>query len=321
MKVEREIRTDILKVLLLLISTIVFGTVSYHVLEGWDLFDCLYMTIITITTTGYREIGEMSVYGKALSMFLMFVGVGIFMYCINIVIPYFIERTAKRWEKVLEKIEGHYIVCGYGLMGREIVKELPREKVVVIDKDVNKVELAREEGYIAIHGDATDDLVLERAGIRRAKAIICCMTDASNAFTLLTAKELNPDVFTIAVLRSPDAEKKLRRIGIHALLSPYRDTAKKVFALLTKSASVEFIETVISGTEELCLEKVIVEREELIGKTLKELDLRRKTGCIVVAIVRNGEVILPEADTRLKKGDILYLMGKGKGLKGLEEVV
>jgi voltage-gated potassium channel len=193
-------------------------------------------------------------------------------------------------------------------MGREIVKELPKERVVVVDVDNNKVNLAREEGYVAIHGDATDDVVLEKAGVREADAIVCCMTDASNAFTLLTAREMNPNIMTIAVLRNPDAEKKMVRIGADVLLSPYRDTAKKTYALITKKASVEFLETIISGNEELNLEKVIIEKDEVVGKTLKELDLRSKTGCMVVAIVRNGEVILPEADTKLEKGDILYMM-------------
>lgn len=306
-----NIKRSLLRILGLLASVILFGTLSYHFLEGWDLFDCLYMTVITITTTGYREVGELSPYGRILSMFLMFVGVGVFLYSINAIIPLLIEGGLRRWEKMLEKISDHYIICGYGLMGREIAKELLKNDIVIIDLDVNKVNMAREEGYLAVHGDASDEMILEKAGIKRAKALVCCMTDASNAFTILTARELNPNIQTIAVLRSPDAEKKMLRIGVDVLLSPYRDTAKKVFAILTKKASVEFIERIISGQEEFNLEKVIVERDDLVGKTLRELDLIRKTGCIVVAIVRRGEVLLPEADTRLERGDILYMMCRG----------
>ncbi len=295
------------KILALLLAVIVFGTLSYHFIEGWPLFDCLYMTVITITTTGYGEIRQMSVYGRTLSMLLMFFGVAIFLYSINAFTTLVIESSLKRWEKMLEKMSDHYIVCGYGLMGKEIVKELPKEKIVVVDSDINKVNLAREEGFVAVHGDATDESTLEKAGIRRAKAIVCCMNDASNAFAILIAKDLNPNIQTIVVLRSPDAEKKMQRLGVDVLLSPYRDTARKVFAVLSKKASIEFIETVISGDESLNLEKVIVD-EKLAGKTLKELDLRRRTGCIVVAIVREGEVLLPEAETRLEGGDILYMM-------------
>ncbi len=126
------------------------------------------------------------------------------------------------------------------------------------------------------------------------------MSDASNAFAILTAKELNPRIKTVAILRSPDAEKKMRRVGVDILLSPYRDAAKKIISLLSEKAVAEFVETVISGAKSLNLEKVVAD-EYMDGKTLRELDLRRKTGCIVVAIVRRGEVILPEAETRLEK--------------------
>jgi voltage-gated potassium channel len=317
---QDEIRANLTRITILLIGVIVFGTVSYRVVEGRDWFECLYMTVITITTTGYGEIWEMSIYGRILSMFLMFFGVGIFFYAVNLLTPIFFERKMRRWERMLDKISDHYIVCGYGLMGKEIAKELPKEKVVVIDIDVNKVDLAREDGYIAIHGDATDDTILEKAQIRKAKAIICCMTDSCNAFAVIAAKALNPNVLTIVVLRSPDAEKKMRRIGVDYLLSPYRDTAMKIFALMNKKASVEFVETIISGDERLGLEKVVV-NDKFAGKTLKELDLRKKTGCTVVAIVRGNEVIIPSADTKLELGDIMFVIGRDESLRKLIELL
>ena len=302
-----NLKQKVARVVALLAAVIVFGTVSYHLIEGWPLFDSLYMTTITITTTGYGEIRKMTIYGRILSMLLMFVGVAIFLYSINVLIGVVVEGSLRRWERMLGKMTNHYIVCGYGLMGKEVVKELPKEKIVVIDSDINKINLAREDNLIAVHGDATDESILEKAGIRRAKAIVCCMSDASNAFAVLIAKDLNRSIQTIVVLRSPDVEKKMQRLGVDVLLSPYRDTAKKVFATLVKRASIEFIETVISGEESLNLEKVVVD-ERLANRTLMELDLRRKTGCIVVAVVRKGEVILPEAETRLVRGDILYMM-------------
>ena len=161
---KEEVRSSIIRIFVMLIAILVFGTLAYHYLEGWPIFDCLYMTVITITTTGYREVGRMSIYGKILSMFLMLFGVGIFMYTINVLVPVLVERRIRGWEKMLEKIRDHYIICGFGLMGREVAKELDSEKVVVIDKDINKVNLARERGYLAVHGDATDEEVLEKAG-------------------------------------------------------------------------------------------------------------------------------------------------------------
>ncbi len=319
---ESSLSADILKIVLMLIGVMIFGTVSYYFIEGWPLFDCLYMTVITITTTGYREIGEMGIYGKILSMFLMFFGVGIFMYAINTLVPIFVERRIRRWEKMLEKIKDHYIICGYGLMGTEVAKEFPKDKVVVIDSDINKVNLAREKGYLAVHGDATNEDVLEKAGVRRAKVIVGCMTDVSNAFALMAAKDMNPDIYTIAVLRNPDAEGKLRRIGIDLILSPYRDVAKKVFAVLMRPATVEFVETIMGKKgESFMLEKVILEKGDLIGKTLKEADLRKKVGCLVVAIARNGELIIPHPNTRLEKGDVLFIIGTEEQLRRLDEML
>ncbi len=319
---SEDIRYDILRILVLLIGIIIFGTFAYHFLEGWPLFDCLYMTVITITTTGYREVGKMGVYGKILSMFLMFFGVGIFMYSINVLVPALVERRIRRWEKMLEKIKDHYIICGFGLMGREIAKELGRDRVVIIDRDINKVESARMKGYIAIHGDATDEDILEKAGVRRAKVIVGCMTDVCNAFALLAAKDLNPNIYTIAVLRNPDAERKLRRVGVDLILSPYKDVARKVFAMLMRPATVEFIETIMGRKgDSFLLEKIVLERGELIGKTLKELDLRRKFGCMVVAIARNGNLILPDPNIRLEKGDVLFVIGKEKDLRKLDKLI
>ncbi|MDI3502229.1 MAG: voltage-gated potassium channel [Archaeoglobi archaeon] len=303
-----EIRKRILQVLILLFSVILGGTLGYHFLEGWPLFDSLYMTVITITTTGYGEIREMGLSGRILSMLLMFFGVGIFLYSINILMMLLLESTPRRWEKMIEKMRDHVILCGYGDMGREIARELPKDMTVVIDLDVNKVEIAREDGFLSVHGDATEEGVLERAGVRRAKALVCCMTDSANAFATLTAKELNPSLKSIAVLRTPRSERKMIRAGIDVLLSPYRDTARKIAGILREEPVVEFLETVMIGEKPLYLEKYVAEDESMVGKTLRELDLRRKTGCTVLAIVREGNILLPDADTRIERGDIMYML-------------
>jgi voltage-gated potassium channel len=287
--------------------------------EGWGLFDSLYMTVITITTTGYREIYEMGTGGRILSMFLMFFGIGIFFYAINTIVPLIVERRMEMKEvKKLSEIKDHIIICGYGKMGREIANELPKNRIVVIDSRAEKVNVARENGYIAILGDAIEEEVLERARIRRAKALIACMTDAANAFTIMAAKDLNPNVYTLAILRSPDAEKKIKRTNVDRILSPYKDTAKMVVATLQKPATIEFIESIMSVVGTFTLEKVKV---GIDNKTLRELDLRGKTGCTVVAIERDEELIIPEPDTVLKKGDMIYLIGRDDALKKAEKIL
>ena len=148
------------------------------------------------------------------------------------------------------------------------------------------------------------------------------MTDVCNAFALLAAKDLNPNICTIAVLRNPEAERKLRRVGVDLILSPYKDVAKKVFAVLMRPATVEFIETIMGGRGgSFVLEKIVLEKGELIGKTLKEIDFRRRFGCMVVAIARNENLLLPDPNLRLEKGDVLFVIGREEDLRKLDAVI
>ncbi len=320
---REDLKGELIRVIGLLIAITVFGTVGYHFIEGWDWFDCLYMTVITITTTGYREVGKMSVGGKILSMFLMIFGVAIFLYSVDAILPILLERRSERWKKVLEKIEDHCIICGYGRMGREMAKELKKElkKVVVVDIDANRVASAREDGIIAIQGDCTEEDVLERAGVRRAKCIVACTNnDSINAFAVMVAKDLNPNVFAIAVLRTPGGEKKLKRAGADMLLSPYHDSARKVCVAVTRPTAADFIE-IIGKMGTLMLEKMELKNEKFHNLSLKDTNIRKMTGCIVVAIERNGEIIFPDPETKVYKGDILYVLGKEEGLKKAYELI
>ncbi|HID42691.1 MAG TPA: potassium channel protein [Archaeoglobaceae archaeon] len=317
-----SIEEKIIKIVTLLLSILVIGTLSYHFIEGWSLFDSLYMTVITITTTGYSEVAEMSPAGKVLSMLLMFVGVGVFFYSINLLVPVLVERGQERWKKMLEDIKDHNIVCGYGIMGREITEELPKDKVVIIDMNIEKVNLAREKGLLAIQGDATEEEVLEMANVRTAKALITCLpSDSANAFAIMIAKDLNPNIFTIAVLRTPAGSKKISRAGVDMLLSPYSDAAKKIYMALSRPAVVELIEIFSKKGGTLMLQKINLQSEHISGKTLRDMDIRKKSGCTVVAIERNGEIVVPDPDTVLSKGDILYVMGNNEQLETLVKLV
>jgi voltage-gated potassium channel len=255
----------------------------------------------------------------------MFFGVGTFFYGINLVMPVLVQRRIERWKKLLEDISDHYIVCGYGVMGKEIVQELlnivEKNKIVIIDSNVEKVALARENGYIAFQGDAIEEKTLERAKIRHAKAIIVCMPDSANAFTIMAAKELNPEIYAMAVGRTPSGIKNTRRAGADHILSPYSDTAKKARVILRRPAALDFIEIISKVGENLMLEKVSMVSNEHDGKTLKEIDLRRKTGATVVAVERKGEVLIPESELRLEIGDNLYIIGKEEQLRTASELL
>lgn len=315
-----EFKNPIYKVLLILGIVIGGGTLGYTLIEGWSLFDSLYMTVITITTTGYKEVGELSSAGKVFSMALMFIGIGIFFYTLNSIIPLVIERREEKWRRLLKAMENHCIICGFGRTGQEISKRLPKENLVIVDNDINKVTVARELGLIAIHGDATEEEVLEMAGVAKAKTLIACTDrDSSNAFTIIIAKDMNPKIQTIAILRNPSGKTKLKRAGVDLLLSPYEDMARKVSIAVKNPELSDFVE-IASKKETLLIRKLDISNTPFAGKTLEEIDLRKKTGCTVIAIERNGELLLTTPKLLLKEGDILYIIGSEEGMcKAIEQ--
>lgn len=320
--IKLDLEWKITKIAFLMLFIMLFGTVSYHLIEGWSLFDSLYMTAMTVTTTGYREFARMSAAGRILSMVLMFVGVGVFFYTINLFMPVLVEMGRERWKKVLKDIKNHYIVCGFGVMGREIAEELPAESVVVVDSNPEKVNLAREIGFLALQGDSTEEEILEMANIRTARALIACLsTDAADAFAVMVAKDLNPDIYTIAILRAPSGSKKVSRAGVDMLLSPYSDAAKKVYMALKTPAAVELIDMLSDKEGEFMFQKVTLSSEKISGKSLQELDIRKKTGAMVVAIERDNAVSIAQPDTVLQKDDVLYVMGSDKQLEELVKIV
>ncbi len=320
-----DVRKPIVITIVLLALIILLGTIGFTVIEGWNLFDSFYMTVITITTTGYREVYELSLYGRLLAVILMFFGIGVFFYGINLIVPALVQRRIERWKKVLENITDHYIVCGYGIMGREIAEELSKitskDKIVIIDQNIEKVAVARENGYIAFQGDSIEEKTLERARIKHARALIACMSDSANAFTIMTAKELNPDVYTMAVARTPAGVKNTRRAGADQVLSPYSDTAKKATIILRRRGAAEFFEIISRVGEDFMLEKITMTNREFEGVSIRDIDLRNKTGANVVAIERKGEVIIPYATLKLKYGDNLYLLGNEEQLRKASEYI
>jgi voltage-gated potassium channel len=318
-----DIKGPIITTIFLLTAIVLLGTIGFTLIEGWDPFDSFYMTVITITTTGYREIYELSSFGRILAILLMFFGIGVFFYSINLIMPALVQRRMERWRKMLESMTDHYIVCGYGVMGREIVEELskviPRDRIVIVDENIEKVAVARENGYVAIQGDSIEEKTLERARIKHAKALLACMSDSANAFTIMTAKELNPEIYSVAIARTPAGIKNTKRAGADQVLSPYSDTAKKASIIVRRHGAAEFFEIISKVGENFLLEKVTMVNRELDGLQLKDVDLRAKTGAMVVVVERKGEFIVPTASLKLEFGDALYLMGDEEQLRRASE--
>jgi len=324
------------KLLLLLLLPVVLllvGTAGYYLIEGWTLLESFYMTAITLTTVGFKEVRPLSTTGQFFTIVLLFLGVGTLAYALNTAGQYFFEadigRTLRRRrsKRMIEKLENHMVVCGYGRVGQsaaEILLESSHD-IVVIEKDEQVVEQLQSEGMVVVAGDATKDEVLKEAGLDRAHGImICTGSDTENLFIVLSARTLNPDLNIVARSADTENERKMRRAGANRVVSPYQLGGRFMANILTKPHVTDFLDVVsLDSGLELWLEEVMIaEDSPLAGHTVVEADLRRKTGAILVAMLQreSGTTMIPDENTRLRAGDEMFVLGTREHLKKLEEL-
>ncbi len=317
--------------LALVFTVIMSGTVGYSIIEGWNLFDSLYMTVITLSTIGYQEVRPLSHTGRVFTIIIVFVGVGVVAYAINngirIIFEGEIQKALgrRKLEKRLKLIKNHFIVCGYGRMGRIICRELKAKGVPFVVVEKERQEPDQEDEIVFIYGDATKDELLKEAGIERARGLISVLsTDAQNLFVVLSARELNPDLFIVARAGDEGSEQKLLRAGADRVVSPYHIGGLRIAHTVLKPAVVDFLELATkTGYLELELEEVKVEENSsLANKTIHEAGIGRELGVIIVAIKRrNGEMKFnPMHNTVMKPGETLIAIGEVKRLKVLERL-
>jgi len=319
--------------LCILVGVIVLGTAGYSFIEGWGAFDALYMTVITLATVGFREVHDLSDQGKAFTILLIVFGAGIIAYAVGSVVQFMVEGQLrqllgrKKLEKEIGKLQGHYIICGYGrigtLIGREfLAKPLP---FVVVEKDLDLCEKLNNEGLLYVRGDATDDETLIAAGIRRATGLITAVTsDTENVYITLTARGLNPDLFILARAGEEGSEKKLRRAGATKVISPYTIGATRMAQAVLRPSVVDFIEIATAGQNlELQLEEIRVEPgSSLVDKTLVTSGVRRDWGIIIVGIKKvDGQMLFnPAPTTAIATGDVLITLGERSAIQNLEQI-
>jgi voltage-gated potassium channel len=326
-----ELRKRLILSILLIVLIVAFGTVGYMIVEGWSILDSIYMTIITLASVGYKEVHELSYNGRMFTIVLIIGGVGTVLYALNNGAKLILEGEFKEifWRKRLEKkireLKNHYIVCGYGRMGKIICRELKEKniKFVVVEK---KLDALGEKGDIIIlEGDATRDEILREVGIERAKGLISVLpTDAENLFVVLSARELNPKLFIVARAGEEGSEQKLMRAGADKVVSPYHIGGLRIAHTVLKPAVVDFIEFATkSGNIDLQMEEITIrEDSKLAGLTLDECGIGRELGIIIVAIKRPaGDMKFnPTFRTTIKAGDTLIALGEISKLKILEDM-
>jgi voltage-gated potassium channel len=317
--------------LALLVLVVAAGTAGFVLIEGWSAWDALYMTITTVTTVGYREIHPLSHAGEVFNVGLIVVGVGAVLYTLSALMALLVEGelhdrwSQRRRDRMLTELHRHFIVCGYGRIGRIIADEFRRQKVpfLIVEQDPHLAQTAVEAGLVAVSADATNEDTLKRVGIDRARGLIAAVgTDAENVYIVLTARLMKPDLFIIGRAETEDAGRKLQRAGADRVVSPYQIGAVQLAQTALRPAVVDFVQLATSSQNlELTMEQVRLEDgSELTGRSILDANLRQRFRVIVVAIQRaDGRMEFnPSSETVMNRGDQLVVLGPPENLRQLE---
>jgi len=315
---------------LVLLALVAIGTFGYAAIEGWPFLDALYMTVTTLATVGFGEVHPLSAAGRIFTIGLIILGVGGALYTLTAIVQWVFEgHLGQAWERrrMQRRVDGldrHFILCGYGRVGRQVARDFRQAGVEFVVVDVNQasLDLAAEDGFLCVRGDATGDETLNRAGIRRARGLVTCVnSDADNIFVTLSARTLQPDLFIVARGNNDDAAPKLARVGANRVVSPYSIGGRQMAMLAVRPAAVEFVETVLHGADvELLLEDVsVADQSPLVGRTIEQLQQEVAPGVVVLAISRDGHLLTqPASETEIHRGDELVVFGTPDQLKALE---
>ena len=312
---------------LIVFFLIVLGTAGYMLLEGWSFVDSFYMTILSVSTTGFREVRPLSVEGQLFTVFLIVFGLLSIAYVAGRVAQFFLEYYFFRrrfMDAKLKRLKQHHIVCGFGRMGRHICSVLSESKrdFVVVERSEAGLDELRDLGYLHIVGDATSDDVLLKAGVEAAEGLIAVVSsDPENVFTCLTAKSLNPQIKIVARALDDGTEAKLRKAGADRVIKPYELVGRRMAQLVLRPSIVEFIESIgqTSG-QDISMEEIEVQAgSSLAGLTLAESPLRRELNIIVIAVRKAEGAFLynPPSSTVIEAGDRMMAVGDMQALQGL----
>ena len=317
----------------LLFCWVILGYILFAFVEGRSPLDALYGTVITLTGIGYGDIIPQTDLGKDLAILLAIGGRITEVYVLVRVGQVIFEGEllralgVKKMKKDLKKMEGHYIVCGYGRMAGTIIEGLTKEgkDFCIVDMDSSKSDVMKDLDYIHVLGDCTDESVLETAGISRARALLALLpSDADNLYLTMSAKEANPNITIIACAMHEKAEKRIKSAGADRVISPYKVASEHV---LHASVHLDLNDSMLLGKSKcgssisLC-EIEITGQSELVGQSIKDSAFRQKYGALVVGLNKPGHelMIAPEPDSILEEGDQLVVAGVSNELRELQRI-
>lgn len=317
----------------LLAFVLVAGTVGYVLIEGLSPLEALYTTVIVVSTVGLGRGSDLTSWGRVFTIFLIVIGVGAMLYFILNVIEFLIMeylqeiRRRRRMIRRIEKLNDHFVVCGYGRVGESVVDELASNsaRFVVVDYDEDRCQKCIDKGYFVVKGDATEVEVLIEAGVERARGIVGAFpADADNMYVAVSARELNPDLMIVVRSDKTEAESKLKRVGADRVVQTHRLAGKRMANLLLRSGVCDFLDLSMGADRpEFDLTEMSVESSSpLASKNIKETRLRERTGMTILAIKKKGEVRFnsnPSTNTVIETGDRLILIGTPEQLESLEK--
>ncbi len=307
-------------------GVVVSGTLGFMWIESWDLGDAFYMTIITVSTVGYGEVQPLSPAGRLFAVFLIGGGVATLGYSFGALAQWITEAPMQRLERRIRRMKDHIIVCGFGRMGRRVTVGLVRHgsKVCVIEDSSEDVEEAVRQGVSVIHGDCTAEETLERAGVRRASAIVALLpNDGDNLSITMTASALRPGIRVIARSEEDRSRANLERAGAaaHDVISPHLTASRVVLRNLCGSDTHHLLHGIseMSHPGFASGELIVASGSELAGRTIADSALGREANVLVLAIRRDGQELLvaPRGDRRIERGDKLMLLGDSADLRKL----
>lgn len=333
---SEAVRRIRLAVVMLALVTVV-GTLGYMLIEGWSFLDALYMTVITIGTVGYGEVPNLAsgTSERIWNMILILGGVAVLGYATTSLVALAVEGTVRgyfrrrRMDREVSRLNDHYIVCGYGRVGSQVAREFAEDGVqfVVVEEEQEMADECLEDGFLAISGQASDDEVLEEAGIRRAKGLVSAVdSDAENVFVVLSARKLNPELHIVARTNSDETAAKLEMAGADRTISPYAVGGRRLASLATQPLIVDFLDIVTRGEKgiEFRLEEFRVPENPLLADhTIGELKIGEKTGAMILATrSREGRFdTTPSANDRIYAGDTLIVLGTREQVGRLERLM